>query len=106
MKKRTTVDNGGRLGSRNGLGDPRRAERPPPGVVSMRLHTPRIETGIEVGIEVHEDELGVVSAQQLFRMRCQCGRSWFELELNRLAKCPACHRLGLVSQEPAESAKR
>jgi hypothetical protein len=48
------------------------------------------------GIEVHEDELGTVLAQQLFKMRCECGRSWFELELPKLAKCPACSRLNLV----------
>jgi len=30
------------------------------------------------GIEVHEEELGTVTAQRLFKMRCECGRSWFE----------------------------
>ena len=49
------------------------------------------------GIEVHEDELGQITAQRMYRMRCECGRPWFELELKRLVKCPACHKLNLVS---------
>lgn len=49
------------------------------------------------GIEVHEEELGTVTAQRLFKMRCECGRSWFELELPRLIQCPACAKLNLVS---------
>jgi len=48
------------------------------------------------GIEVCEDELGTVLAQRLYKMRCECGRSWFELELPKLCKCPACQRLNLV----------
>jgi hypothetical protein len=49
------------------------------------------------GIEVREDELGSVMAQRLYKMRCECGRSWFELELPKLVRCPACLRLNLVS---------
>ena len=49
------------------------------------------------GIEVQEEELGTVTAQRLFKMRCECGRSWFELELPRLIQCPACAKLNLVS---------
>ena len=49
------------------------------------------------GIEVREEELGTVTAQRLFKMRCECGRSWFELELPRLIQCPACAKLNLVS---------
>jgi hypothetical protein len=49
------------------------------------------------GIEVHEEELCAVKAQTLYKMRCECGRSWFELELPRLVKCPACEKTGLVS---------
>ena len=49
------------------------------------------------GIEVHEDELGSVMAQRLYKMRCECGRSWFELELPKLVQCPACLKLKLVS---------
>jgi hypothetical protein len=45
---------------------------------------------------VFEDELGTVSAQRVYKMRCECGRSWFELELPKLSKCPACLRLNLV----------
>ena len=49
------------------------------------------------GIEVHEEELGTVTAQRLYKMRCECGRSWFELELLRLIQCPACAKLNLVT---------
>ena len=49
------------------------------------------------GIEVHEDELGSATAQRLYRLRCQCGRAWFELELPKLVQCPACLRLNVVT---------
>ena len=49
------------------------------------------------GIEVQEEELGTVTAQRLYKMRCECGRSWFELELPRLIQCPACAKLNLVT---------
>jgi hypothetical protein len=49
------------------------------------------------GIEVHEEKWGTVTVQHVYKMRCECGRSWFELELPRFVKCPACHQLGLVS---------
>jgi hypothetical protein len=49
------------------------------------------------GIEVQEDELGQITAQAMYRMRCDCGRPWFELELKRLVQCPACRKLNLVS---------
>ena len=48
------------------------------------------------GIEVQEEELSTITAQKLYQMRCECGRSWFELEVSRLAKCPACSRIGVV----------
>jgi hypothetical protein len=52
---------------------------------------------MESGILVREEELGSVKAQRLYKMRCDCGRSWFELELPRLVECPACKKLCLVS---------
>jgi len=51
----------------------------------------------DAGIEVREEELGQISAQRLYKMRCGCGRSWFELQLPHLATCPACTKMGLVS---------
>ena len=51
----------------------------------------------DCGIEVREEELSTVQAQQMYKMRCQCGRSWYELELRTFVQCPACHRPGLVS---------
>ena len=55
------------------------------------------QTATDSGIEVHEEELGTVTAQHLYKMRCECGRSWFELELLKFVECPACHKLSLVS---------
>ena len=55
------------------------------------------QTAADSGIEVHEEEWGTVTVQALYKMRCECGRSWFELELPKFVKCPACHKLGLVS---------
>lgn len=49
------------------------------------------------GIEVREDELVQITAQRLYRLRCGCGRSWFELQLPHLVTCPACEKMGLVS---------
>ena len=48
------------------------------------------------GIVVQEDELSCATAQPMYRMRCQCGRSWFELELKVLVTCPACAKLNQV----------
>ena len=55
------------------------------------------ERATDSGIEVHEEEFGTVTAQHVYMMRCECGRSWFELELPQFVKCPACNKLGLVS---------
>jgi hypothetical protein len=52
---------------------------------------------MESGIVVREEELGACQAQRLYKMRCECGRSWFELELPTLIECPACKKLCLVS---------
>jgi hypothetical protein len=49
------------------------------------------------GTEVREEPTGLVDAQRLYQMRCECGRQWFELEVTQLAKCPACAKLSVVS---------
>lgn len=72
------------------------------GVAALTTLSPRTRQRREgapsgAGIEVHEEELGTVTAQRLYKMRCECGRSWFELELPRLIQCPACAKLNLVS---------
>jgi|SRR5580704_4887481 hypothetical protein len=51
------------------------------------------------GIEVQEEELEAVVAQRVYKMRCACGRSWFEIELKKFVTCPACRRLGLVTPD-------
>jgi hypothetical protein len=48
------------------------------------------------GIQVQEEELSLATAQCMYRIRCGCGRSWFELELKILVKCPACSKLNRV----------
>ena len=55
------------------------------------------QTATNSGMEVHEEELGRITAQHVYKMRCECGRSWFEIELPKFVECPACHRVGLVS---------
>jgi hypothetical protein len=56
------------------------------------------ETATDSGIEVHEEEWGTVTVQHMYKMRCECGRSWFELEVPQFVKCPACNKLGFVSR--------
>jgi hypothetical protein len=56
----------------------------------------RSTPGESAGIQVQEEELSSATAQRMFRMRCDCGRSWFELELKVLVRCPACARLSRV----------
>ncbi len=64
---------------------------------SQRSSVARPNSEMNHGIDVREEELGVATAQRLFKLRCECGRSWFELELPTLVKCPACAKLSLVS---------
>ncbi|MGB9331179.1 MAG: hypothetical protein WCB10_10450 [Steroidobacteraceae bacterium] len=71
--------------------------------VELKVAPP--ETATVGGIEVHEEKWGTVTAQHVYKMRCECGRSWFELELPKFVKCPACQKLGLISPpgpEPGE----
>lgn len=48
------------------------------------------------GIDVREERLGSVTAQPMFRLCCECGRSWYELELPTFVRCPECAKLGVV----------
>jgi DNA-directed RNA polymerase subunit RPC12/RpoP len=48
------------------------------------------------GIEVGEAELGLAETQTLYRLTCECGRHWFELQQHRLVQCPACAKVCLV----------
>jgi hypothetical protein len=49
------------------------------------------------GIEVREEKLGAVTAQRVYNLRCNCGRSWFELDVPRLVQCPACAKMCIVT---------
>jgi hypothetical protein len=63
--------------------------------VEMNVAPPEPET--DCGMEVHEEEWGTVTVQHVYKVRCGCGRSWFELESPKLVQCPACHKFGFVS---------
>jgi hypothetical protein len=76
---------------KNGTAHRGNAHPPTPAQAAQPIST------MESGILVREEELGSVKAQRLYKMRCDCGRSWFELELPRLVECPACKKLCLVS---------
>jgi hypothetical protein len=69
----------------------------PSRVRRVELQSGSPETAPVTGIEVHEEKWGAVTAQRVYKMRCECGRSWFELELLKFVRCPACQALGLVS---------
>jgi hypothetical protein len=64
---------------------------------TLEMRKPKFAQKNGGGIEVLEEELRAIKAQSLYKMRCECGRSWFELELPRVVKCPACEKLGLVT---------
>lgn len=67
-------------------------------VLKIRTHS-RVTPRDCEGILVEEDELSLATAQQMYRIRCECGRSWFELELKLIVKCPGCSRLNRVQME-------
>lgn len=69
---------------------------PKTGVSILRPRGRRRAVGDRNGIEVREQELVSINAQVLYRMRCECGRPWFEVELPKLVACPACGKLGVV----------
>ena len=70
------------------------AVNPQPG---LKVVGSRRRGDADSGIEVREEELCLVRAQRMYKMRCECGRSWFELESPKFVHCPACHKLGIVS---------
>jgi len=59
---------------------------------------PRI-TRMPPGIEVLEERAGVAVGQWVLRVRCQCGRGWFELEAVEAATCPRCGLLVYLDVE-------
>ncbi|MFO1427585.1 MAG: hypothetical protein U1F11_11580 [Steroidobacteraceae bacterium] len=64
--------------------------------LGFRRATDRVD-----GIEVGQAELGTATAQVLYRLSCTCGRSWFELREKRMATCPACKKVCLVTVQRA-----
>lgn len=49
------------------------------------------------GFEVVEQRVGLAAGQWVLRVRCQCGRSWFEVEAVHWATCPRCSQLVRVN---------
>jgi hypothetical protein len=66
-------------------------------VRTIRSHS-RLSAPESEGILVQEEELSTATAQHMYRMRCECGRSWYELELKALVKCPGCTKLSRVQK--------
>jgi len=54
--------------------------------------TPKVRRMPE-GIEVVERSVGRADGQWVLRVRCQCGRSWFEVDHVHWATCPRCNLL-------------
>jgi rubrerythrin len=48
------------------------------------------------GVEVTEQELGIVTAQLLYRLRCECGRPWFDIDPPQIVNCPSCGKMAVV----------
>lgn len=59
-------------------------------------NTPKVRRMPE-GIEVRERQVGLAAGQWVLRVRCQCGRSWFEVEEVHWATCPRCSLLVRVN---------
>jgi hypothetical protein len=72
-------------------GDPHLLSDPDP-----TAQTPNVRRMPE-GIEVLERQVGLAAGQWVLRVRCQCGRSWFEVEEVHWATCPRCSLLVRVT---------
>ena len=73
------------------VGDPHRLTDP-----GVTARTPKVKRMPE-GIEVLERQVGLAAGQWVLRVRCQCGRSWFEVEEVHWATCPRCSLLVRVA---------
>jgi hypothetical protein len=65
-------------------------------VAILKPRTLRRSAGDPSSIVVLEEPLTSIRAQLLYRMRCECGRPWFEVELPKLVACPGCGKKGVV----------
>jgi rRNA maturation endonuclease Nob1 len=71
-------------------------QTPKSNVSILRTRGARTGVGDKNGIVVQEEQLTSIRAQLLYRMRCECGRPWFEVELPKLVACPSCGKRGVV----------
>ena len=69
-----------------------RRRAPAPAETAKRQALAKMPEGVEVG----EQELGLVEAQLMYRLHCECGRAWFDLDLPQFVTCPSCGKLSLV----------
>ena len=69
---------------------------PKSNVLYLKPRSEQRSAGDRPGIVVQEEQLASVQAQLLYRMRCECGRPWFEVDLPKLVACPACGKKGVV----------
>ncbi len=65
--------------------------------LAAHVAPPEIES--DGGIEVHEEECGTVTVQRMYKVRCDCGHSWFELVLPKFVTCPSCHKLSFAREQ-------
>ena len=70
---------------------------PKSNVSVLRARGVRRAAGDKNGIVVREEQLASIQVQLLYRMRCECGRAWFEVELPKLVACPSCEKRGLIA---------
>jgi hypothetical protein len=75
-----------------------------PGDPGATANLPRLRR-MPDGIEVVERRMGAAVGQWVLRVRCQCGRSWFEIEAVQWATCPRCGLLVRVDIEAASPSK-
>jgi len=64
--------------------------------LEVAANAPKVKRMPE-GIEVLERKVGLAAGQWVLRVRCQCGRSWFEVEEVHWATCPRCSLLVRVN---------
>jgi hypothetical protein len=48
------------------------------------------------GIVVEETEMGRATGQWVVRIRCGCGRRWFDVQMVKTARCPRCEMMAIV----------
>jgi hypothetical protein len=64
--------------------------------LDVTANAPKVKRMPE-GIEVLERKVGLAAGQWVLRVRCECGRSWFEVDEVHWSTCPRCSLLVRVN---------